>query len=224
MKSRAEIKRQALANFKANYWPMVGVAVLISFIIGILSSTGFGWIVAPSFVVGISFFYIANYFGDKENGKLENVFNIGFANFGRNLGSILLEGLLVFAWSLLFFIPGIIKAYSYSMTQYILADCPDVSAVDAITISKRMMKGHKWEYFVFQLSFFGWGLLSILTLGLLSIFFLDPYIGTATAGYYAEVKKAAIESGAVTAEQFSGAPLDGSAEAAPAEVVDSEEV
>ena len=208
MKNRAEIKAIALNNFKANYWPAVGIVVLYGVILGALSMTGVGLFIAPPITVGFYFFTIALYFGDKENSTLDKMFGVGFAKFGRNLGSLLLEGLLLYAWSLLFIIPGIIKSFSYAMTPYILADCPDVKAVDAITISRRMMKGHKWEFFVFQLSFLGWMILSMFTLGLLSVFYVDPYYYAAQAGYYVELKKLCIETGVVTPEQFAGAPLE----------------
>jgi len=208
MKTRAEIKSIALSNFKANYWPVVGITVVYGLIVAALSMIGLGFLIIPAITVGFTFFYIAVFFGDKENSTFEQMFNVGFAKFGRNLGSILLEGLLIYAWSLLLIVPGIIKAYSYAMTQYILADCPDVKAVDAITISRRMMKGHKWEFFVFQLSFLGWFILSGLTLGILSIFYVDPYYYASVAGYYVELKKLCIETGVVTADQFAGAPLD----------------
>ena len=211
MITRAEIKANARENFKANYWPIVGITVLFGLIIVGLSFTGVGMFVAPAITVGYYFFCMAVYFGDKQNQTIEQMFNVGFAKFGRNLGALLLEGLLVYAWSLLFVIPGIIKAYAYSMTTFILADCPDVKAVDAITISRRMMKGHKWQYFVLQLSFIGWQILSMFTMGLLTIFYVGPYYYAAEAGFYAELKKKCIEDGVVTAEQFAGAPLDGSA-------------
>ena len=218
MKTRAEIKAIAKENFKANYWPAVGIVVLMTIIIGAVSSTGIGGLAVPALTVGLCFYSIALYFGDKENATLGEIFNVGFAKFGRNLGSFILQGLLIFAWSLLFCIPGIIKSFSYAMAPYILADCPEVSAVDAITLSRRMMNGHKWEYFVFQLSFIGWAFLSGISFGLVGVFYAFPYITAAYGGYYAELKKYCVETGVVTEAQFAGAPLDGSA-AAPADVV-----
>lgn len=209
MKSRAEIKAQALANFKANYWPVVGILVLMTLIMGALSATGIGSIILlPSILVGMSAFCIAVYNGDREDQTLGYTFGKGFdGNFGRNIGSIIVMEILLCLWSLLFVIPGIIKGFAYAMTPYILADCPDVKAIDAITISRRMMKGHKWEFFVFNLSFIGWVLLSALTCGILNIFYVQPYVSTATAGYYQELKQCAIDTGAVSEDEFNGAPL-----------------
>ena len=98
--------------------------------------------------------------------------------------------------------PGIIKSLSYALTPYILADCPKMAATDALKVSMRMMKGHKWELFVFGLSFIGWILLSALTFGLLQIFFVMPYMNAAFAGYYSERKIAALNEGVVTAEEL----------------------
>lgn len=90
-------------------------------------------------------------------------------------------------WTLLLIIPGIIKAYSYSMTYYVLEDNPELSGDKAIEESMRMMSGHKWELFWLHLSFIGWLLLSILTLGI-GILWLIPYMNTAQAAFYENLK------------------------------------
>ena len=71
--------------------------------------------------------------------------------------------------------PGIVKSYSYRMVPFLLADHPELSGTETITLSRQMMNGHKWNAFVLDLSFLGWHILSILTLGLLGIFFVNPY-------------------------------------------------
>ena len=108
---------------------------------------------------------------------------------------------------LLFFVPGIIKSLSYAMTPYLLDDCKNLPAKDALKVSMRMMKGHKWELFVFHLSFIGWHLLSVLTLGILTIFLVSPYQNTALAGYYEERKKSALEEGIITEAELNGEPI-----------------
>ena len=74
-------------------------------------------------------------------------------------------------WSFLFVIPGIIAGYSYSQAYYILLDNPELSPLECIRRSKRMMRGHKWELFVLQLTFLGWILLLSLPSGILSVLF-----------------------------------------------------
>ncbi len=84
--------------------------------------------------------------------------------------------LYIFAWTLLLIIPGIIKSYELYMVSYILADDPGISAEEALARSKEMMMGEKGDTFILNLSFFGWAFLSALTGGILSIFFVTPYI------------------------------------------------
>ena len=116
-------------------------------------------------------------------------------------GVLIVLGVLILIASC---IPVWIKAFSYAMTMYILADCPNVKAQDALKLSIRIMDGHKWELFVFELSFIGWFLLSILTLGLLSIFYVDPYYHSSLAVYYLEVREEALRRGVITMGQLEG--------------------
>ena len=95
--------------------------------------------------------------------------------------------LVIFACSLLFVIPGIIMALAYSMVAYIIIDT-DKTGVDAMKESRAMMKGYKWNYFVFGLSFIGWILLTPFTFGLLLIW-LYPYMTVADVLYYEKLKE-----------------------------------
>lgn len=111
----------------------------------------------------------------------------GFHDWQRIGVTLLLMILYVFLWMLLFIVPGIIKSLSYSMTYYILKDDPQIKEEAAIELSKQMMEGHKMELFKLQLSFIGWALLSILSLGI-GLFFLIPYMNTAFAHFYEDLK------------------------------------
>lgn len=95
-----------------------------------------------------------------------------------------MKQLKIFGWTLLFIVPGIIKSYEYRMIPYIVAENPDISYDDAFATTKRMMNGNKWNTFVLDLSFIGWNLLSACTLGLLSVFFVGPYIRLTDAALY----------------------------------------
>lgn len=101
---------------------------------------------------------------------------------------ILLKGLFIFLWTLLLIIPGLIKAYSYSMAEYIAYEHPELTPAQAIRKSEEMMRGHKWELFVLDLTFIGWFLLSILTCGLLFLF-VGPYLQTTHAHFYLSLKE-----------------------------------
>jgi uncharacterized membrane protein len=114
-------------------------------------------------------------------------------NYVRSLVLHLLHSLYLLAWTLLFYIPGIVKHYSYSMAYYISLDMPHMSADDCITESRRLMDGHKAELFLLDLSFFGWYLLSFLTFGI-GLLFVTPYHEMAKAVFYEELVRTQIES------------------------------
>ena len=73
------------------------------------------------------------------------------------------------------------------MTPFILAEKPELSAKEAIDLSMEMMEGHKMEFFMLWLSFIGWCLLGLLTLGI-GYLWIMPYMYTATAAFYEDVK------------------------------------
>lgn len=98
------------------------------------------------------------------------------------------KNLFILLWSLLFIIPGLIKAYAYALTEYIAQENPDMDPRDAMKKSEEMMYGHKWELFVLDLTFIGWLLLSLLTMGLLMLV-VQPYIYTAHAHFYLSLKE-----------------------------------
>ena len=154
--------------------------------------------------IGLNAFFVRNLMGMRDDLNVGTPFVEAFKGFGRKLGGFLWMLLFVYLWSLLLVIPGIIKTYSYAMSPYILSDCPNVRATDALKLSKRIMAGHKWELFVFTLSFIGWELLDILTLGLLDVFFVSPYRNSAMACYYLEVRETALRNGVITMEQLEG--------------------
>ncbi|MBE7043112.1 MAG: DUF975 family protein [Ruminococcaceae bacterium] len=106
-------------------------------------------------------------------------------------------GLFTGLWSLLFVIPGIIKGISYSMAYYILAENPGMGALEAINRSKAMMEGHKMDYFVLTLSFYGWFLLSYITCGIVGIWAI-PYMATTYANFYNKIKNTGNEVNYVT--------------------------
>lgn len=89
---------------------------------------------------------------------------------------------------------GIIKRYSYYMVPYIVAENPDIHWKDAITLSRKMMKGHKLECFVYELSFILWEVLGTLTVGISNLLFLSPYKAAAFSEYYAELRRIAKEN------------------------------
>jgi len=107
----------------------------------------------------------------------------GFSITFKVFAVAFMQGLFIMLWSCLLIVPGIIAAYSYRQAFYILLDDPDKGVLQCIRESKEMMRGHKKELFVLDLSFIGWYLLISLSAGILGIWIL-PYIYTTYAMYY----------------------------------------
>lgn len=108
----------------------------------------------------------------------------GFTNYGRNFLTMLLTAIYLALWTMLFIIPGIIKWYSYRMVPFIVRDHPELSPNEVITMSRAMMDGQKMYTFLLDLSFIGWFLLSALTLGLVGVFWTNPYYQNTNAALY----------------------------------------
>lgn len=126
-----------------------------------------------------------------DNRLTNNSFSLGFGNWLHVVWGMILSTIYIFLWTLLLIIPGIIKSYSYALTPYILVEHPEMSANEAIEESMRLMDGHKFDMFYLQLSFIGWAILSILSLGL-GFFWLIPYQMTAQAAFYRDIKNEAM--------------------------------
>ncbi|SFJ37611.1 hypothetical protein TPDSL_11330 [Terrisporobacter petrolearius] len=118
--------------------------------------------------------------------------------------TMFMKGLFQFLWSLLFIIPGIIKSYEYRMIPYILSENPEISRERAFEISKKMMKGNKWNTFVLDLSFLGWQILSGITIGILGIFYVNPYVESTNAELYAYLREDALKNGYVSSSELIG--------------------
>ena len=108
----------------------------------------------------------------------------GFQSFLRIIGLRILMAIFVFLWSLLFVIPGIVAAYRYRLALYLLLDHPEMGVTECIRESKRLMRGHKAELFILDLSFIGWALLSVIPF--VSIYTI-PYTEATYALYYCQL-------------------------------------
>ena len=189
--TRAELKSAAKEQIKGKIgilFVMTLIIFAIGFVCGFVPFIGSiaAFIVAPAFSLSLCMVYLK--LAKKEEITVGDVFS-GFNSTGKAVWLYVLVYVFTFLWSLLFVIPGIIKSYSYSMAYYILADNPELTAREALSRSKEMMKGHKWDYFVLQLSFFWWYLLTGVTLGIASIYVL-PYMSATTVNFYNSIKEA----------------------------------
>lgn len=96
---------------------------------------------------------------DDTDPKLKDIFS-QYDRLGTGFGMQFFRFIFIFLWSLLLVIPGIIAAYSYAMTPYILCESPDMTAREAIKKSKELMKGNRWRLFCLEISFIGWEILA----------------------------------------------------------------
>ncbi len=129
--------------------------------------------------------------------RVGDMLETGFTGYLRNLGGMLWMWLFILLWTLVLVVPGIIYAYAYFATPYILAEFPNVSIRNALKLSKRMTKGFKLDIMFMQLSFIGWFWLDTLTLGLLRILYVNPYYYTSLAGMYVELRDNALIRGTI---------------------------
>lgn len=109
-----------------------------------------------------------------------------------NRGTMIVKWIYTYLWSLLLVIPGIIKLYSYAMTEYILQDNPELYNYKAVEASMAMMRGRKGKLFLLDLSFIGWYILGILSLGI-GLLWVLPYHQSARAAFYEDIKSSTDE-------------------------------
>lgn len=119
----------------------------------------------------------------------------------RMAWTMFVGNVFLFLWSLTI-VGFFIKQYSYRMVPYIVAENPNIEALDAIRLSRRMMKGHKWECFVADCSFLGWYLLNLITFGLSGIFYSNGYNAAFFAEYYVYVRSMAKTTGIAGSEML----------------------
>ena len=163
-----------MLNLLANI-PLLGVIFSISHLL-----------ISGALQLGIALFWLS--LSRTGAGAMSQAFS-GFERFGTALATCLLTTIFVLLWTLLLIVPGIIAALRYSQVWFVLAENPQMDALDAINRSKQLMEGNKWKYFCLQWRFFGWALLCILTLGI-GFLWLGPYIAMSQAKFYDDLKPA----------------------------------
>lgn len=201
--NRSELKTKAKESLKGHYWESIkvfllymlicfGITIVTSVIAGIfkeneLLTAILGFI--PSFIViGLyggfySFFLKISRNEEVSCTELFKQKNLFWISIGVSLVASIFSALGMF----LFIIPGIIIALNYAMVYFVIVDNPKMGVMEALGTSKKIMNGHKWEYFVLNLSFIGWYILCYLTFGLL-ILWLAPYMVVTTANFYNKIK------------------------------------
>ena len=187
MPRNSEIRRSARYALKSNWTQAVLATLVFSLITAAAGSIPFaGLLVVCPLSFGFMICFLRMVRGEDSDEMVGDQFKV-FNKYGRYLGVSLLYTLYVLLWTLLFIIPGIVKSYAYAMTPYIVYDHPEMDADDCIHESRMMMKGHKWKLFCLDLSFIGWAILCIFTLGI-GLLWLQPYIEASHAKFYEELK------------------------------------
>ena len=187
MPRNSEIRRAARYALKGNWTQAVLATLVFTLITAAAGSIPFaGLLVVCPLAFGFMLCFLRLVRGEDSSEMVGDQFNV-FSKYGRYLGVSLLYTLYIILWTLLFIIPGIIMSYAYAMTPYIANDRPDLDAADCIHESRVMMKGYKWKLFCLDLSFIGWAILCIFTLGI-GFLWLQPYIEASHAKFYEELK------------------------------------
>jgi uncharacterized membrane protein len=178
--SRLDIDAEIMARLPAVLVTYFKVLTTIGLILAIPSI-----IIGGAVQIGYAQYLLKQY--NKANFEFRDLFS-QFDRIWQGFLQSFLRSLYVILWSLLFLIPGIIKSYAYAMTPFIMAENPDMAASEAIAASAELMKGHKLDLFFLSLTFLGWTLLNLLTLGIGSLF-LNPYINAAHAAFYKDITR-----------------------------------
>ena len=214
--TRKELKDNAKQSLRGNWGWAIIVFLITAIIVGIFTGAGhwldetyinydgtniFYQFASP---IGSILLWIGSFIGlsrniaflelrddQKEEKPYMAAFSVFTENrFGPELINFVLVSIFTFLWTWLLIIPGIIKAYSYSMTPYIVKDMvasdKQVGATDGINASKELMKGHKMALFIFDLSFLGWNILAAITCGI-GYLWVTPYYQTAKANFYRRI-------------------------------------
>lgn len=191
MMNLAELRAEARKSLARN-WNWAALLTLLLIVIGVVIRYLLDDLSQPlidllSISLAFTFLDLADD-GTKEN----NYFTALFAAFTRDrilpvFINWLLSTIFICLWFLLLIVPGIVKALAYSQAKYIVKDLVDsgqeVGATEAITNSRQLMNGHKWEYFLLNLTFTGWVILGCLSLGI-GFLWISPYIQVTKAKYY----------------------------------------
>lgn len=142
------------------------------------------FLIRPLYAGCRNFFLINN----SEKAPLNEIKSGFFKNYNNIVKTFFIHDCFILLWSCLLIIPGIIKTYSYQMMPFLLAENPDLPPLEAIQKSREMMDGYKWQAFLLDLSFIGWEILSVLSFGIIGIFWTQPYMYQADAQLYEELK------------------------------------
>lgn len=198
--TRPELKNEALATLRGK-WTQPVLAALILFVVSALTEGGnqtqsttfitIGFLVSLLVQLNLSYGFSVGMlrFRRGREESVSEMLSAGFKeDYGRVLGIELLKSIFIVLWCLLLIIPGIIKSYAYAMTEFIAEDNPLLGPNECIDRSKAMMNGHKMDLFLLDLSYIGWILLGIISLGI-GFLWIGPWMQMAHVKFYEEIKQ-----------------------------------
>lgn len=190
MIKNAEITKKARVALKNNWINPILLVVLFYLTTGLPSwihpyfAMVISWFLIPVLTIGLCKFFL------ESTGRKDVEIELLFSEYKRFLTAFvayLVIGLGITIGICLLIVPGVIFGIAASQTFYILAEDPNISAMDAIKLSIKMMKGKKWKYFLLSCRFIGWLLLGILTLGI-GLLWVLPYAYMSATIFYQEAK------------------------------------
>lgn len=197
---RVSIKQKAKGMIKGNlwnFWKAFLVVMVVTFVItkivgivtepntilnSVLSAVGTA-LIAPLQVGVIAYVLQMVRGGSADLNILKNYFD----NFLNLFLISLAVAILTAVGFVLLIVPGVIVVLMFAMVNYIAADNKDIDVKGALMASKEMMDGYKVDFLVFILSFLGWIIVGVLTLGI-GLIWVIPYISYSGALYYEELK------------------------------------
>lgn len=117
-------------------------------------------------------------------------YTLDMPSLASSIAIVLIMIILIIAAYILIYI----AVARYEMAFFIANDNPELTCMECIGASKEMMDGNCVKYFLLNLTFIGWEILSILTLGL-GYLWLRPYKYAVKADFYMNLKDEDISSG-----------------------------
>ena len=184
----SEITAHARAALKGRWGLAIGTFLVYAIVVGsvqyipVIGSVA-SILITGAMFVGLSIFTLS--IVRNQDANLGQIFE-GFQKFGVALGTYIIQNIFIFLWTLLLIVPGIIATLAYSQTYYIIAENNSIGPLEAITKSKKIMRGNKGKLCCLGLRFFGWSLLCLLTLGI-GYIWLFPYMQVSFARFYTDV-------------------------------------
>lgn len=188
-----DFSQEQIRMFFIIFFAIMTVAFVISFAVKLF--------VGYPLLIGKSRFFVVN---SKYDAPMNEVgFGFRSGSYMHFVGIIFWRQFKIFLWSLLLWIPGIIKSYEYSMVAYLLAENPELTNEEAFRLSREFTRGEKWHLFVLDLSFLGWYLLGALCFGI-GVLFVAPYHEAAVAEFYCLKREKLFRNGVLSSAQLPG--------------------